>query len=433
MSAWTYASWKSTIARGNFGREFWAEIALRSAASLFGIEDLDSSTPHFETPHRALRQPIAVNLFKWMVLGDKHLPGEHQAAEVVRAISAAEMARHVDVRTWRGWFRESPRRARDTAVAALDSYVAAGLHPPRWTIDAVEPGENFFRDLVDGGLAASLMKPIAAKKPGIVLVRRALEYEPPTRIHLHIDAIESAALSEGNGDLHWEVVKGTAASRVLELIHSRWSPRHGTVYSELTPDLELALRVADADKRKQIRERYRRQTPDRFEAHLRRAPRPDWSAVGVDSDIAPRSVHRLLLALAGDEKFLVEDRLHVWALDLVTAALAMHALAWTDRYTTHARSITPEMVYWRPLAAVFYSDEPDGAVVNAIAAAFDVNKTECTEAAVGNLYRARRSYWELLTKLDIDRRNLEALVGRCWRVRPVVHEGTYERPKSGEV
>lgn len=381
--------------------------------------------PHFEAPHRTLRQSIAVNLFKWMVLGANHRPGCHQAAEIQRAMSAAGLTCYVDVRTWRGWFRESPRRAQGVAIQALDSYAAARLHPPRWTLDAVEPQKDFFGDLVEGGLAGSLMEPIAMKDPGLALIQRALDYQPLSRVHLHLDAIESAALSEGNGKAPWELVKATAAKRVLELIHSRWSQRHGTVYSELTSDLELALRAADADEQKRIERRYRRRTPDSFEAHMKRPPRPDWSVVGVESDIAPRNVYRLLLALAGDADFLVADRLHVWALDLVSAALAMHALAWTDRYTTHGGRITPEMIYWRAFAAVFYSDEPDCAVVNAIAAALDVNKNDCTEAAVDSLYRARLSYWELLSKLHVDRRSLGALVGRCWRARPVVYRGDY--------
>jgi hypothetical protein len=329
----------------------------------------------------------------------------------------------VDVRTWRGWFGESPRRARGTAIKALDSYAAAHLHPPRWTLDAVEPREHFFGDLLDGGLVASLMQPIAMKQPRFALIRRALDYEPPSRIHLHLDAIESAALFEGNGEAPWELVKATAAKRVLELIHSRWSQRHGTVYSELTPDLELRGRDADADEQKQIAQRYRRQKPDRLEARQRRAPRPNWSVVGVESDIAPHNVYRLMLALAGDADFLVADRLHVWALDLVSAALAMHALAGTEPYTIHGGRSTPEMTYWRALASVFYSDEPDGAVVNAIAAAFDVNKTECTEAAVDSLYRARVSYRELLSKIHVDRRSLGMLVGMCSWVRAVVYQG----------
>jgi hypothetical protein len=54
------------------------------------MRDFDLNPPEFEVPHRALRQPVAVNLFKWMVLGDRHVPGQHQAGEVQRAMSNAE-------------------------------------------------------------------------------------------------------------------------------------------------------------------------------------------------------------------------------------------------------------------------------------------------------------------------------------------------------
>jgi len=385
------------------------------------MTNFDWNPPEFEVPHRELRQPVAVNLFKWMVLGDRHVPGQHQAVEVQRAMSDAGAARCVDVRTWRGWFGETPRRARGTAIEALDSYAAAHLHPPRWNLDAVEPGEHFFGDLLDGGLLASLMQPIAMKQPRFALLRRALDYQPLSRIHLHLDAIESSALFDSKGVAPVQLVVATAATRVLELIHSRWSQRQGTVYSELTPDLESSEREADADEQMWIAQRFRGQRPDRLEARQPRVACPDWSLVDVESDIAPRNVYRLMLALAGDADFLVADRLHVWALDLVSAAVAMQALAQVEPCAVHHRRSRPELFYWRALASLFYSDEPDGAVVDAIAAAFDVNKTECTEAAIDSLFRARVSYRELLSKLYVDRRSLGSLVGMRSSGRLVVY------------
>jgi hypothetical protein len=268
------------------------------------------------------------------------------------------------------------------------------------------------------------MQPIAMKQPRFALIRRALDYEPLSRIHLHLDAIESAALFDSKGVAPVHLVVATAATRVLELIHSRWSQRHGTVYSELTPDLELRGREADADEQMRIAQGYGRQKPGRLEACQQRPPRPDWSLVDVESDIAPRNVYRLMLALAGDADFLVADRLNVWALDLVSAAVAMQALAGTEPYAIHGGRSRPELFYWRAIASVFYSDEPDSAVEDAIAAAFEVNKTECTDAAVDSLYRARVSYRELLSKLNVDRHSLGMLVGMCSRVRAVVYQGS---------
>lgn len=386
------------------------------------MRGLDSCPPSFQVPHRALRQPIALNLFKWMVLGDRHIPGRHQAAMVQRAMSEAGADRYMAGRSWRQWFGKPPRQARRDAIGVLDEH-AARMHLPLWTLDAVEVGSRFFLDLVEGGLSASLMEPIAMRQPELALMRRALDYEPRSRLHLHIDSIECAALSEGIGDAPWDLVKATAAKRVLELIHSRWSPRHGTVYSELTPDLDLRWRAADADERQQIRKQYRRFKPDLFEDQLKKAPHPDWSVVDVEADIAPRHVHRLLLALAGDGNFLVADRLHVWALDLVSAGLAMHALAWTDRYATHGRHISPEVIHWAAFETTFFSQEPDDAVMDTMAPVFRVNKTEFTSVAAENLCRARESYWELLRMLHVERESLGALVSRCWQVRPIVYHG----------
>ena len=388
------------------------------------MENFGSTTPRFMAPYRPLRQPIALNLLKWMVLGEEHLPGQNQAAAILHAIGTTKEGLSLEAKAWRAWFGKKPRRAHGSKIAPLDSYFSANLHQPRWTLNLVEPHGHFFRDLIDGGLAASIMKPITTKEPDFTLLRRALSYKPLSRIHLHVDAIESAALSEDNGDASWEVVKATAAQRVLGLIHSRWSPRDGTVYSEFTSDLELRLQDAGADEQDRIRKRYERGKPNLFDIHLKRPPCPSWSMIGIEADIAPLNVHRMLLALAGDANFLVADRLQVWALDLVSAALAMHALAWTDRHTTHGGRMSHEMIYWRAFDAVFFSEEPEGATVDAIAAAFEVNKTEFTEAAADNLYRARESYWHLLGKLNIDRQSLRALVARCWRVRPVKIHGS---------
>ncbi|WP_297900567.1 hypothetical protein [Metallibacterium sp.] len=373
----------------------------------------------FSIPCRKVRQPATVNLFKTMVLQELHVPGQPQAWEVQNALVDVGLEGTLDIRTWRGWFGPSPRRARRDGVMALDRYADVMCDPARRKFPKASPTSRFFRELLEGGLAANLLEPTTAKQPALALAKRAQAYLPRSEIHLHLDAIEAAALSDGNGQVPWEQMKAMAATRVLELLYARWSPRHGSVFKTLTPTMELKWRAADHAERERIRDLFAHTKPDLLERLRHTSPHPDWSLAGIESDIAPTHVQRLLLGLAADTQFLVEDRLEAWALDLVSAGIATHALAWSDRFHTFGIRFTPEMILWRAIDVLYFQDEPEDVVREALADALDLVRSNWPAEALDTLWRSRAWYQQFLASLGIKSSDVRDLIHRCWRVRPL--------------
>lgn len=378
----------------------------------------------YEIPLRRLRQPATVNLFKLGVLEDAHVPGMHQAKEVMQAMTHAGLDGSLDIRTWKGWFGEPRlRRARSDGVIALDRYLDAVQDPRRSQFPEAAPTSRFFVALVDDGLASRLLAPTEAKVPEVALAQRALEYRPESAIHLHFDAIEAVSMSDGNGEVSWEKVKALCAKRVMQLLHQRWSPRSGTIYRDLTPSLELKWTWADADERARILNRYEQLKPNMFEAHRQAVPYPCWDAAGISGDEPEGFVHRLLFGLSTDSEFLVADRFQAWALDLASAAFAMHALAWTERYQTHGARVSPELIFWRAFEQLYLSDEPEDVIKDGLVAALEFIDASWTDDTLGTLHRARRWYRRWLSDLGLDVCMVAETVRRCWRVRPIVYSG----------
>jgi len=125
--------------------------------------------------------------------------------------------------------------------------------------------------------------------------------------------------------------------------------------------------------------------------------KPNWIKTGCGPDVAQNHIYKLLFALAADPEFLVEDRLHAWVLDLATSSLAMHALAWTDRYNTMAHQNTDEQLFWGAFHEIFFGSEPletGGWNLLAAIACWDADwGTETFElfCAARDIYRSRLS------------------------------------------
>lgn len=203
----------------------------------------------------------------------------------------------------------------------------------------------------------SCKKASKSKHPLISLRDRAESYKPISALHLHLDAIEVSALAEGYGDIPWETVKQIGAERILNILTDRWSPRHGSIYSELSSELRLKWDAASPEEQSEIRKNIARFRPDRFESIIKARAIPDWNITGIDADISSQHIYKALFSLAADSKFLVADRLEAWSLDLATAALAMHALAWTDRFTTFDQPISDELLFWCAFDDLMFRNE----------------------------------------------------------------------------
>lgn len=368
---------------------------------------------------------MAINLFKSQLLKEQHIPNQAQAVDVLNALSTMGMDETFDQRTWRGWFGENARRARVDSIGAIDK-VALMLPStnPHIRLPNVQPNRNFFAEMTEGGLCKELLTPTASKRPKYAILQKADEYDPISALHLHLDAIEAVALAEPNGDANWETVKAIAAGRVLNILHSRWNPRHGSIYPKLSSNLRIEWDQASKNERERIQHFYARMVPNRFAHCMSMAATPDWSCTDVEVDIGPAQAHRMLFALSADVDFLVADRFEAWALDLATAALAMLARAFTDRYNTFGASVGPELIYWDAFEALFFREESAGVIFDSLHRVMEYSGASFSLRSFELLAKAGTKYKQTISKLGVSHEMILDLTSRCWAVHPLVYHLT---------
>jgi hypothetical protein len=361
-------------------------------------------------PLLELRQPLALNHFKKAVLGARHRPGEPQVGDVMRAFAKVGMDGCLDPRTWTGWFNDPPRKARRDAVAKLDGYVeqSAGLSAST-VLPQHEPRSTFYVDLIDAGLVEKLLRRTNAKPPIKPLLYGAYKYQPTSSSHLHLDALECAALAFEGGEVTCGELKALAAKRVLELIYERWKPGKGSIYKELSSSLKLHWNRSDDQMREEIRRGVARLIPDRFELRMNEAPSPDWMGIGVSEDFAPGDIHKVLFLLAADTKFLVDDRFDAWVIDLVSAGVAAYALAQTDPHASDIWGLSPTSIYWDGIRALFFADEHNIGVEERLERLFSLVGGEFSEDVERNLFAARAKYSDWLESLGLSARRISDL------------------------
>ncbi len=373
---------------------------------------------------RELRQPFAFNHFKRAVLGDRHVPGEPQTAEVMAVFSQVGMKNCMDDRTWTGWFSDQPPTAGKKAVANLDRYFdklrrlgyPAALSPGA-------PPSSFYADLTDTGLVEQLLRRTKAKRAIKELLYRASVYKATSPCHLHLDAIECASLYFEGGEVACDQLKAIAAQRVLELIYERWKPGQGSVYKELPSSLKIRWDRSDDQGKESIRQFFAELIPDRFEVRMSEAPSPDWIGVGANRDFAASDIHKALFLLAADVDFLVAERFDAWVLDLVSAGIAAYALAQTNPGAWEPFGLSPTCRYWNGIRALFFSAEQYLDVEEHLARPFSRAGGEFTDDVERNLLAARASYWNWLEGLGLSARKISDLAGFA-SLYPQVFVGT---------
>jgi hypothetical protein len=232
------------------------EIGARCNCSEKGIPALVAE-PTLDFPYRRIRHPLALNLFKHVVLGERHKPGDPQVDEIRAAFLARGLAERLDWRTWSSWFRPDAPTAKRKSLEELDRLIDSHRDHKRY-LDCPDaaPTGAFFGELVGGGLVRELLLKTSSKQPLAVLQQRAAEYLPQSSWHLHIDALETLAMFVGNGDIAWQVVKRIAAQRILALLHHRWGPRYGYIYKDLSSDLKILWDLANEEQREAIADFY---------------------------------------------------------------------------------------------------------------------------------------------------------------------------------
>lgn len=375
-----------------------------------------------------LRLKVATNLFKLLLLGeDLHIAGNPQISAVFDALMTAGCKKFISEKTWRLWFSETGVVPKIDKLKALDAFAAMAMRVPgQQGISKVSLPSGTFSTLVHGGLVRQLTAPSQAKKLLPVLLARAIEYEPVSPLHLHLDAMEIGALSDDFEDIPWATVKAIGAERIMDILTDRWSPRHGTIYATLSSDLRLKWQNAGEEERHTIQQNYAHFKPDLFQYFMDRTPQPDWEKVGIEPNISSTQIHKALFSLAADPRFLVADRLSTWSLDLATAALAMHAYAWTDRYETFGYKVTQEMNFWGAFDAILFEDNEPSFDQFDVIPAMAATDAEWSNESVEALLLGRESYRTKLENLGVSAAEIRSIAMRGAKAHPLVYHSSKE-------
>lgn len=373
-----------------------------------------------------LRLKVATNYFKRMLLGDLHIAGKAQTSTVFKALAKKLEENVLSDRTWSSWFSNTLKIPKREKIKVLDTLAALSLRVNKInglvkSEDALPAGT--FSEMVHGGLVNHMMAPTKSKNPLYTLAERAENYHPLSALHLHLDAIEIGALSDGFADVPWTTVKAIGAQRILTILAGRWGPRYGSVYSELSSDLRLEWEAADTEKRSQLRDAYARFKPDRFNEVLNGKASPDWNRIGVNDDVSAEHIYKVLFALAADTDFLVADRLDAWFIDLATSALAMHALGWADRYNIFGFHITEEMIFWGAFDEVLFGSELPESNNRELFAAMTRCNAEWTEASFEMFLRAREMYQATLIEFGVSAHEVISVAMHATKIHPLIYRG----------
>lgn len=383
---------------------------------------------------KRLRLRVALNCFKKLLIDEEHIAGQAQPTAVFAKLPTSDEKTTLAERTWENWFSDSAVTMRPGKAKVLDKLAAE-----RIIVTGQDGGQderlpdNFFGELIHGGLVQQMLSPTKAKQVRQMLMARAQEYIPISPLHLHLDAIEVNTITAGFHDVPWYDVTKIAANRIYELLYTLWGPRSGSIYSSLSSPLKLRWETANDNERKKIREWYARLKPDLFEEEFHPGAYPNWDQIGVGSDVAFQHIYKALFAMAADSGFLVADRLDLWTFDLATSALAMHALAWTDRYSTFGFSITDEMLFWSAFDHVLFDQEAGEVDDWYLLPAMKCCAAEWDEKALSVFTAARNIYQDELSKYDISTNDVMKIVEMASTAHPLIYYGDYDSNKLSQV
>jgi hypothetical protein len=373
---------------------------------------------------KLVRLNLAVNLFKRYVLGSEHVAGQPQVDEMLKSERANRLFELIDVRTWESWFDQSTPTPKVKTIRALDQVAQESI---RLTY-AREDSEHclaprFFEELVHGGLMAVMAGTAKSKRIRATLCAAVDQYRPVSAWHLHMDAIEVAGMSQGIGGLPWTEVKELAAKRLMSFLHILWSPRGGAIYKLFASDLRLEWNAASEVDQARIRDDHRMYPMWFFSSRLEAAREPAWALIGVDGDLPEVHIHKALLAMAADPGFLVAERRHAWAFDLASSALAMHSLAWTDRYKTFGARLQGERICWLTLSATFFATRERALDTRNLKATMNYLNLPWTDEMAHRFDAARSSYLNEIGDLGLDLPSLVAVARHATDVHPLLYAG----------
>lgn len=347
----------------------------------------------------AIRQTAAVNHLKWLALGDAHVPGEAQAERMLGLSAEMGLSRNMDPRTWRSWFREQPSQASGSCREWLDRCGERLSWVGREHLTA--HGGDFYQQLIGGGLLDGVSGSLGSKKWRASLWSHVSQYQPMSSLHLHMDALEIAGLSESSGLEHWLPLKAMALKRMLEVLWQRWELCSGHQYGALSSDLQLQMRNATAEEQASLQEDWGHFQPSLFNIMLKRAPRPSWEDMDDCYDLSPEHVHRLLLAIAADTDFLQHDRLESWAVDLATTVLLLHCACNLPEGFGDDTFVRAAPLYLAELETCFFDPEDETVLQESLMRLQTLGHFEWTVGSHLRFLQAREFYESWMSSLGV--------------------------------
>lgn len=367
-----------------------------------------------------VRLSIAANFLKACLLGDLNVPGRSQTRTVLDELYRLGISEKgaFSTRTWERWL--SRQACVDTPqigkIGVMDEAHAL-LSMPAWS------HPQGFHELVRGGLVSSLLAPTRAKNVWPIMIERAKLYLPVSSLHLHLDALDVLSLTGDCSGVPAANVRQLAAARILELLHGSWSPRGGKVFNDFRSDWRLRWDAADPDERVKMEKRCEAIQPNPMQKWMVAGAWPDWSKVAVPVDVGSEHVHKLLFCLPADANFLVSERLKRWALDSVTALLALFSHAWADRYEKFAVSFSPEMAYFIALEAVFLREDPVEELRGALLPAMEWSDARWTAESWAKFTEGREAYANFLSLIGLSVAEVVDRLTHLRDVEPLVFRG----------
>lgn len=354
--------------------------------------------PELERTQR-LRFKVACNHFKQQILGPVHVPNQPQTGTLLNAL--AELNISIAERTWQSWFSSEPPMPQPSKVAWLDKIItkakAAGL--PLYENNYLK--EDFYIQLVYGGLLALLLEPSTAHDIEYILQRRVMDYEPMSPLHLHLDAVEASSWYQDIERVEWNLIAYIAADRILQLLGKRWSPRDGDIFKEFAL---LSKNESSQELNTEKTNKYDLAsilTRLHHERALSSGLKPDWHKLGIEVDISYQHIYKLLFSMAADENYLVANRFDAWWLDLATSGLALHALSWPFSERNMGVGHSPENLCFNAIHEIFVTD-PSEFEVDFIYIAMAMLNAQWAEGSLDIFLKCRENYRSMLDNIGVN-------------------------------
>ena len=199
-----------------------------------------------------IRMRCAMNGFKQLLIADKHMPGIHQTRAVVASLPDCYKELSLFDDSWKFWFTSGVKTIPQRNTLKQLDRIAQAVQQERGL--EIEIPADFFLILVRGGLMTNLSQATKAKDTWSICLSRAAHYRPVSALHLHLDAVETAANHNDMHGIPWGAISALAANRIASIIAKRWSPREGNIYEELESDFSIAYQAASDSEKDEIRQ-----------------------------------------------------------------------------------------------------------------------------------------------------------------------------------